>query len=134
MTITIRQRLTFDIPPGRLYEFYMDAELHSKIIDGEVQVSEDAGSPFRAWSGSLQGTMLYCKTGSVLVQTWRGDNWDESEQDSVLMLVFHETDAGTELEMIHANIPDRHAQDIENGWHLYYWKPWSEYIQSLPGN
>ena len=52
----------------------MDSELHGRLIDGTVRVSEEPGSAFSAWSGSLKGKMLYTKPNSVIAQTWRSED------------------------------------------------------------
>ncbi len=40
--------------------------------------------------------------------------------DSVLVFVFHETETGTELEMVHANLPREKAEDVNQEWKRYY--------------
>ena len=131
MTKTVRQTVKFDLPPSKLFKFYMDPELHGRLIDGEVKVSKEPGSSFSAWSGSLKGRTLYTKPNSVIAQTWRSEDWDKSMSDSVVVFVFHETETGTELEMVHTNLPEEKAEDVNQGWKTYYWKPWKEYIRDM---
>ncbi len=38
-------------------------------------------------------------------------------------------DTGTELEMIHANVPEHDADAVKKGWNDYYWSQWKAYIK-----
>ena len=130
MTMTLKQKVQFDLPPNKLYKFYMDAELHGKLTDGKVKISKEPGSAFSAWSGALKGKTLYTKPNSVIAQTWRAKDWNKATSDSILVLMFHESETGTELEMVHTNLPEKHADDVKQGWKQYYWKPWKKHIQT----
>ncbi|HUV06669.1 MAG TPA: SRPBCC domain-containing protein [Spirochaetia bacterium] len=129
MAETIRQKVKFDLPPGKLFRFYMDPKLHAELIGAKTRVSSEPGSVFSAYGGDLRGKMLHVVRNKIIVQTWRGSDWDKKEMDSILTLVFNERDKGTELEMVHTNVPERFAADIREGWNEYYWKPWKIHIK-----
>jgi len=95
----------------------------------QTRVSSEPGSVFSAYGGDLRGKMLHVVRNKIIVQTWRGSDWDKKEMDSILTLVFNERDKGTELEMVHTNVPERFAADIREGWNEYYWKPWKIHIK-----
>lgn len=130
MPVTIKQRVKFSVPPNKLYRFYMDPKLHGQFTGGKATVSTEAGSSFSVYGGTLKGKMLLAKSNKMIVQTWRGSDWSKDELDSILILTFTAIESGTELEMVHANVPDREAEDIRNGWREYYWTPWKEYIKT----
>ena len=68
----------------------------------------------------------------MIVQTWRGSDWDKSDVDSILVLTFSEANNDqTQLEMVHANVPEEFAEDIKKGWKEFYWDKWKSYIKSL---
>ncbi|MBT3273265.1 MAG: hypothetical protein HN368_08935 [Spirochaetales bacterium] len=129
MPVTIKQKVKFTVPPGKLYRFYTDSKLHSELIGGKARISTEAGASFSAYGGSLKGKTLLAKKNSMFVQTWRSSDWPKEDMDSVLILIFRPIDTGTELEMIHANVPDSDAADVKNGWNQYYWNPWKAYIK-----
>ena len=59
----------------------------------------------------------------MIIQTWRGCDWKKSEKDSIFILKFKEIKKEvTELQMIHANMPEEYLKDIREGWNYYYWK------------
>jgi activator of HSP90 ATPase len=129
MAVTIKQKVKFSLPPNKLYRFYMDSKLHSELIGSKAVVSSEIGSNFSAFNGDLKGKMLYIKSNKIIAQTWRGHSWGKDQLDSILILVFNEAESGTELEMIHANVPEEEAEGIKKGWSEYYWTPWRNYIR-----
>jgi hypothetical protein len=36
---------------------------------------------------------------------------------------------GTEISMVHSDVPAEQAADIEQGWIDFYWKPLKEYFK-----
>jgi activator of HSP90 ATPase len=135
MAQVIKQRVTFEISPVKLYECYMDPRIHRKITEEKVTVAKKAGSPFSAYNRYIQGRILYLKPGKTIVQSWRCKDWDKTDPDSILILTF--TEAGknaTVLELVHANVPDRFAEDIKEGWKDSYWEPFKRYIKGLLKN
>jgi activator of HSP90 ATPase len=130
MALTIKQKVAFNLPPAKLFRFYMDPDLHSELIGSKAVVSSEAGSKFSAFAGDLKGKMLHVKKNQLIVQTWRGSDWDKEDLDSILIFVFREAGKGTELEMIHFNVPEEHAEAIRQGWKDYYWKPWKAHIRT----
>jgi len=131
MAVTIKQKVKFSLPPKKLYKFYMDSKLHTELIGSKAVVSSEAGSRFSAFGGDLKGKMLDAKNGKMIIQTWRASNWDKDVLDSILILIFNEIETGTELEMIHANVPDFETTGVKEGWNSYYWKPWKAYIKKM---
>jgi activator of HSP90 ATPase len=108
----------------------MDSKLHSELIGSKTVISSEISSNFSAFDGDLKGKILYVKSNKMIAQTWRGRNWGKDQLDSILILVFNEAESGTELEMIHANVPEEEAEGIKKGWFEYYWTPWRNYIKN----
>jgi hypothetical protein len=56
---TIIQKEVFKNTKGEiLYDLYMNPKMHSMIVDGPVEVSEKAGSNFKAFGGYITGKNL----------------------------------------------------------------------------
>ncbi len=131
MAETIKQKVTFALPPNKLFKFYMDEKLHSKITGDKAKVSKEIGSSFSAGGKYIKGKMLHIKPNKMIVQTWRGSDWDKSDADSILILTFSDAENDqTQLEMVHANVPEEFADDIKKGWKEFYWDKWKVYIKS----
>ena len=127
MPVTIKQKVKFSVPPAKLYSYYTDSKLHSELTGGKARVSTEAGSSFSAFGGSLKGKTLLARKSKMFVQTWRSTDWPKDDMDSVLILIFRAAGKGTELEMIHANVPESDAEAVKDGWNDYYWNPWKAY-------
>ena len=127
------KRATSDMTTLLAHGFNMSREEAFILIGSKAKVSTEAGASFSAFGGDLRGKTLHAKKNAVFVQTWRGGNWSKSDPDSILILIFREIETGTELELVHANVPDHDAEDVKNGWKEYYWKPWRAYIGSRSG-
>lgn len=131
LTKTLTQKRFFTAPPKKLYEFYMNKKLHALLTGDNAKISKKVGSNFSAFDGGIKGKILLLKPREMIVHTWRGCDWKKSEKDSIFILIFREVKKSvTELQMIHANIPEKYVKDIREGWNDYYWKKWREYINS----
>jgi activator of HSP90 ATPase len=123
MPVTIKQKVRFQKPPATIYRYYTDPKLHGELIGGKVRVGTEAGAYFSAFGGSLKGKTLLAKKNRMFVQSWRSSEWAKEDGDSILVLLFRPVDGGTELELVHANVPELDAEAVKQGWKKYYWAP-----------
>jgi activator of HSP90 ATPase len=130
MTKTITQKILFkNTSPADVYPLYMDAKLHAKLTGAPARISSKAGSQFSAHGNYIKGKNLLIIKNKMIVQTWRGSDWNKTDGDSIFMLSFEPKGKDTLVQMTHANIPDKEADGIRSGWNDYYWKPWKEHLQ-----
>jgi len=47
-------------------------------------------------------------------------------------LTFKAVPQGTEIGMVHSNVPKAQADEVEQGWTEFYWTPLKEYFSSQP--
>ena len=106
----------------------MNAKIHSSITDGPVEISEKVGSSFKAFGGYITGKNLQFVKNQLIVQSWRGSDWDSKDSDSAFLLSFEQKGNDVLLNMIHANVPDDKEKDLDKGWHDYYWNPWKQHL------
>ena len=130
MSKTIEQKVKFDASPQALYNLYMDAKKHAAVIHGKVSITKKVGAKFSAFGSYIKGKNLHLVPNKMIVQTWRGSDWKKTDPDSVFVLCFEKSDRGTQMTMIHSNIPDKHVKGIRQGWTDYYWKPWKNYLKN----
>ena len=130
MAKTIVQKVIFkNTSPKVLYDLYMDQKKHSIATGAQAKISEKTGSRFSAFDGYATGKNLHLVKDRMIVQTWRADDWQESDPDSVFILHFEKKGNDVVLNMIHANLPDSQAESLGKGWHDYYWKPWKKFLE-----
>lgn len=127
MTKVLEQRVKFAVAPRVLYELYLDAKRHGEAIGSEAQVAARVGAKFAAWDGYCTGRILHLEKGRMIVQTWRATDWRNEDPDSILILRFSSSGKGSELHLVHANVPDAEAASLAQGWKEHYWGPWKEY-------
>lgn len=131
MAKTLIQKVVFKgIAAATLYDTYVDAIEHSKAIGIPVTIQEKEGSKFKTHDEYITGKILQLIKNKLVVQSWRGSDWDDPDIDSTFILSFEQKGKDGILNMVHANIPDRHYPGIKDGWNTYYWQPWKEYFSS----
>ena len=128
MTKNVTMAASLPARPDRLFEMYLDAQLHAAITGSPVEIAPRAGAPFRAFGGMLSGTILHVAPKRLIVQSWRSANWPNDAIDSLLVLTFWAEDAGGRIELVHVNVPDDDFADVSHGWEKYYWVPWRKYL------
>jgi activator of HSP90 ATPase len=125
----ITHKVTFKkTKPKALFDLYMNPKKHSFIAGSPVTVSSKAGAAFTAHGGYITGTSVYTVKDQIIVQTWRGSNWDPSSPDSTFTIILEPKGKDTILHAIHSNVPDAHAESIDKGWYDHYWNPWKQHL------
>jgi activator of HSP90 ATPase len=127
---TLIQKIKFKAAPKTLFEMYMDSKKHSLATGGKAVMSRKAGGSYSAHGGYIKGKNLMIVPNEMIVQTWRGSDWKKNDMDSTFILAFEKEGSGTLVTMVHANLPDRHAGHLNQGWKDHYWKPWRAYLKN----
>ena len=128
MSKTFEQTVEFAAAPEVLYEIFMDSERHAAAINAPASISRVEGGKFECFGGGLTGTNLRLVPGRMIVQSWRANEWKDSDPDSILILQFGKSANGGRIHLIHANIPDHSYEMINEGWGAHYWEPWKAYL------
>ena len=129
MSKTITQKITFkNTTPAALFNLYMKAAEHTKVTGAKAEITAKEGAKFTAYYDYITGENLKIIKDTLIVQSWRGSDWDEKEADSTFMLFFEPKGENAVLHVLHANLPDEHAESIDKGWHDFYWKPWKKHL------
>jgi activator of HSP90 ATPase len=82
-----------------------------------AEMSDDPGTEFSLWGGSIIGKNLELKKGEKIVQQWY---FGDQKEDSIVTLLLHPQKQGTSVELRHTNIPDDDYDDIVEGWNEMY--------------
>ena len=124
---TIKQTVIINAKPQEVYEAIVDAKKHAEFTGAEVKFENRAGGKFDIWGGELTGENVELVKGKKIVQKWRASDWPEGHF-SDLTITLESENEGTRLVLVQENVPDDKADDIDDGWHQYYWKPMNEYF------
>ena len=133
MTKTLVQKIVFkNTTPKALYELYMDTKKHSVATGAPAKLSDKVGGKYSVHGGYITGKNLQLVKNRQIIQTWRAMGWDKDDLDSTFIINFHPKGKDVILEMVHANVPVKHADGIKKGWNTHYWEPWKKYISGKP--
>jgi activator of HSP90 ATPase len=113
---------------AELYEAWLDSASHSAMTGAVAETSAEAGGRFTAWDGYIEGRNLELEPPRRILQSWRTSEFDESEPDSSLELLFEPAEGGTRLTIRHSNLP-AHGGQYEQGWVDNYFEPMKRYFE-----
>jgi uncharacterized protein YndB with AHSA1/START domain len=126
---TIKQTVIIpNVTPKQVYDAYTDPKKHSEFTDSKATGKPTVGGKFSTWDGYIFGKYLELKDGEKVVQEWTTTDWEEGYGPSRVELTFRALPDGTELCMVHSNVPKVQAEEIEGGWTEFYWEPLKEYF------
>ena len=120
-------RVTFNVKPSVIYEAWLNSEEHSKMTGGEASCSHEIGGTFFAWDHYISGTNKSLKINEEIIQSWRTEEFKETDEDSELIIKLKEVKDGCELTLIHTNIPEAQTQ-YKQGWIDNYFIPIKNYF------
>lgn len=117
-------------PPEAVYRAWLSGAAHSAMTGGKATASDKPGGGFTAWDGYISGKNLELKPHWCIVQSWRTTQFAESDPDSRLELCIHPSGEGSEVLLIHSNIPPGQIAGYESGWAEYYFQPMRAYFSA----
>jgi uncharacterized protein YndB with AHSA1/START domain len=127
-TTTITQRVVISAAPKEVYDAFVDAKKHSAFTGSKATCDPTVGGGFTAWDGYISGRNLALERGKRIVQEWSTTEWPEGYPPSKLELTFRGVKGGTELTMVHSEVPEEQAEDYGQGWIANYWEPLKDYF------
>lgn len=92
----------------------------------EAVMSEEPGSEFSLWEGSIVGKNLEFEKDKKIVQEWY---FGDQQERSIVTIKLHPDPAGTSAELRHTNIPDDDYDDIVDGWNTIYFGALQEFYE-----
>jgi activator of HSP90 ATPase len=124
----IEQTVFFEAAPEEVYDALLDPKKHSAFTGSPATTSAKVGATFTAWEGYVTGKNLELVRGKKIVQEWKTTEWPDGYPVSRLELTLTAKKGGTELEMLHLNVPAEQVADYSSGWKSAYWAPLKEYF------
>ncbi len=110
-----------------IYEAWLSSSGHSKMTGSPADVSSVVGESFEAWDGYITGKNLELEYPKRIFQQWRTVEFDDSDEDSYLEILFEAEGTGTRVTIIHTNLPD-HGMQYRQGWIDAYFVPMQAYF------
>src|SRR3989337_4514417 len=126
---TIPQKVIIPASPEDVYAAFIDAKKHSAFTGSKATCDPKVGGEFTAWNGYISGRNLELEKGKRIVQEWITTEWPDGYPPSRLEFTFCKVSGGTELTMVHSNIPADQADEYRQGWIDNYWDPLKAYFE-----
>ena len=114
--------------PERIYEAWLDSTEHSEFTGGSATIDPVIGGRHTAWNGYIEGTTIELEPGRRIVQTWRSSEFPDDSADSRLEVQFKPHESGTEVTILHSEIPEGQGSNYETGWVDHYFVPMKSYF------
>ena len=131
---TIKQMYVIEAGVQNVWQALVDPEMINSWGGGPAKMSDEEGFQFELWNGDIWGKNVKVVKEKLLVQEWYAAKWEEP---SILTLTLLEKDGSasnaakaTILGLVHENVPDEGAEDIENGWRNYYMIPLKKFVEA----
>ena len=125
---SIRVTALIHATPKRIYEAWIDEDDHGAMTDTQVTVEPRVGGRHTASDGYIEGTILELEPGRRIVQSWRSLDFPQGAAESRLEVILTPVSGGTEVTLVHSDIPDGQGADYEAGWVEHYFKPMQAYF------
>lgn len=120
----------FNVPPSKIYNAWLNSEIHSAMTGGKAQCSTRVGGSFSSWDGYIYGTNKKLIENSLIIQSWRTTEFLEEHEDSLIEIHLSQVDNGTKLTLKHSNIPQGQTQYLQ-GWKDHYFAPMKDYFNKI---
>lgn len=122
-------RLTYHLyaPLDLVWKALVDPITISAWGAGPVKMDDNAGTEFELWGGDIYGKNLEVIPNEKLIQDWYGGAWTKPSKATFLLKKVSPNE--TRLDLLHEDVPDDAARDIENGWDTYYLGAIKKYLE-----
>jgi activator of HSP90 ATPase len=115
-------------PPEKVFRAWLSSEGHSAMTGSPARVEPRVGGAFTAWDGYINGRTAALKPYTRIVQDWRTTEFPDGCADSQIEILLEAVEGGTQLTLIHRNIPDGQADSYKSGWVESYFEPIKAYF------
>ena len=113
----------------RVYSAWLDSDEHSAMTGSPASVYAKIGGNFEAWGGYIQGKNLELEPSSRILQLWRTSEFEDSDEYSLLEVLFESAEHGTTIRIRHTQLPE-HGMQYKQGWRDAYFTPMKVYFET----
>jgi activator of HSP90 ATPase len=128
-TRTIKQTVTFNTTPEKLYALLFDSKKLSVMHGGKTSMTKRANGKFTVFGGYCHGHNIELTEGKKIVQAWHfnEEGWPE-DHFSTCTFLLEPSIKGTKLTFTQTDVPASTYESLSDGWKTYYWIPIEEYL------
>lgn len=123
---TIKQTYHIKAPVEKVWKSLIDPKEIEAWGAGPAKMDDKVGTKFELWGGDIHGTNIEIVKNEKLVQDWYGGDWPKASRATFTLAADKD---GTRVDLLHENVPDNEADDIEDGWNSYYLGEIKKYLE-----
>lgn len=127
---TIKQTYLIDAPVDEVWKALVDPAYINDWGGGPAKMGDKVGFEFSLWGGSIWGKNIEVLENKKLIQEWFSDEENKWDKPSIVSFTLFKLRGGTKLDLLHKDIPDENASDIDEGWKDYYLGQLKDYLES----
>jgi uncharacterized protein YndB with AHSA1/START domain len=127
---TVKQTYMIKAPIEEVWKALVDVRHIEAWGGGPAKMDDKAGTKFSLWGGSIWGENLEVVPNKKLVQDWYSDEEKKWKKPSKVTFALQKEKDVVRLELVHEDVPDENAHDIDEGWKDYYLGPLKDYLES----
>jgi len=118
---TLKQTITFEVPPQPLYEFLTDEKKIAAFTQAPCKFSTiSPGGAFEMFGGNVVGTQINLEANKKIEQNWRFNSWPENHFSNV-KLEFIDQGSSCKLTLTQTGVPSNDFDRTKSGWEEYFW-------------
>jgi uncharacterized protein YndB with AHSA1/START domain len=134
MTETIEVSDVLPGLPHRIYQAWLDSEIHSTFTGAQASIDARVGGQHAAWDGYIAGQILALEPDRRIVESWRTTEFPDESQDSKLEITLTPVSGRTKVTIYHSEIPDGQGEQYRQGWIDHCFEPLRRYLEANPND
>lgn len=123
---TIKQTYVINAPLDKVWEALTDPKIIDDWGAGPAKMEPKEGFEFEIWGGDIWGKNLKVIPQKQLVQEWTSGDW---KSPSKVTFTLSENSGKTKIDLLHEDIPEMEAEELDDGWKRYYLGPLKEFLE-----
>lgn len=124
---TIKQSYLINASVQDVWQALTNPVIIDKWGGGPAQMDDNVGTKFTLWGGDIHGKNIKVVKNKKLVQDWFSGKW---EKPSRVKFTLIEKGDKTAVNLLHEDVPDNEAKDIDEGWKIYYLGPLKKFLEN----
>ncbi len=130
-TGSIKQTVTFNAAPEKVYELLMDAKKHAAFTGADANMTSKVKGKFNAYDGYIHGYNIELIKAEKIIQAWHfaEDGWPEDHY-STCTFTLELKNGRTKLTFTQTDVPEHKVLALTDGWKQYYWEPMKSFLEN----